>query len=115
MKKRALAALRGWERVFSVGMEQVLPARLPLRFAAAKILFDFRLPIGAHGRAGARGVHKAPYRLEIQLGTAAVGVVVRRAVCLDAKAAGRGDGVDVCAQEQKFPAVLLFLPLHQRA
>ena len=80
------AALRGWERVFSISVEQALPARLPLRFAAAKILFDFLLPIGAHGRAGARGVHKAPYRLEIQLGTAAVGVVVRRAVCLDAKA-----------------------------
>ena len=87
--------------------------RLPPSFL--HILVDAALPIGAERPGGADAAHRLADDLVVQRRASHVALVVHRAVRANAEARRLLCRVDVCAEEQKFPAVSLLLPFNHAA
>ena len=87
--------------------------RLPPPFLY--VLVDAALPVGAERPGGADAAHRLADDLVIQRRASLVALVVHRAVSTDAEACRLLCRVDVCAEEQEFPAVSLLLPFNHAA
>lgn len=79
------------------------------------VFVDAALPVGAKRPGGADTAHRLADDLVIQRRANLVALVVHRAVRADAEACRLLDCVDVCAEEQEFPAVSLLLPFNHTA
>ena len=76
----------------------------------AKVRLDGVLPVRIQGGAAPDGGYSLAHHLVVEAGALAVAVVVHCPVGGDAQMARRLHCVDVGPQEEKFPAILFFLP-----
>ena len=87
--------------------------RLPPSFL--HVLVDAAFPVGAERLGRSNAAHGGADDLIVQRRARLVALVVHRAVRTDAETCRLLGRVDVCAEEQKLPAVLLLLPLNHAA
>ena len=75
------------------------------------VRFNWRFPIGTHRSPASHACNRAADHFIVQPCPHAVGVVIDRAVFTNTKMLCRLDGVNIGAEEQKFPTILALLML----